>query len=115
MKFTWPSSSRNSRSASSCAVPSSDGMGRKGAQGWDVTSGRGKVRVSTTATGLPRCRCSTIRSLYGEVSMDVRSIEGAAPVVEHNGTVPVWWMVTPREMFDITKGGHLELVSERSE
>ncbi len=32
--------------------------------------------------------------------------------IEHNGTVPVWWLVSPREMFDITKGGHLELVSE---
>jgi quercetin dioxygenase-like cupin family protein len=32
--------------------------------------------------------------------------------VEHNGTVPVWWLVGPREMFDATKGGHLELVSE---
>jgi hypothetical protein len=44
--------------------------------------------------------------------MDVRSIEGVEPVIEHNGTVPVWWLVSPREMFDITKGGHLELVSE---
>ena len=26
--------------------------------------------------------------------------------------MPVWWLVNPREMFDITKGGHLELVSE---
>jgi quercetin dioxygenase-like cupin family protein len=44
--------------------------------------------------------------------VDVRSIEDVTPVVEHNGTVPVWWLVSPREMFDITKGGHLELVSE---
>jgi quercetin dioxygenase-like cupin family protein len=44
--------------------------------------------------------------------MDVRSIEDVAPVIEHNGTVPVWWLVSPREMFDITRGGHLELVSE---
>ena len=44
--------------------------------------------------------------------MDVRSIEDVAPVVEHNGTVPVWWLVRPREMHDITAGGHLELVSE---
>ena len=44
--------------------------------------------------------------------VDVRSIEDVAPVIEHNGTVPVWWLVNPREMFDITKGGHLELVSE---
>ena len=44
--------------------------------------------------------------------MDVRSIEEVAPVVEHNGTVPVWWLVNPREMKDITDGGFLELVSE---
>jgi quercetin dioxygenase-like cupin family protein len=44
--------------------------------------------------------------------MDVRSIEAVAPVVEHNGTVPVWWLVSPREMEEITAGGHLELVSE---
>src|SRR6266581_3394111 len=45
-------------------------------------------------------------------AMDVRSIEEVAPVVEHNGTVPVWWLVSPREMQEITAGGHLELVSE---
>jgi quercetin dioxygenase-like cupin family protein len=44
--------------------------------------------------------------------MDVRSIEDAAPVVEHNGTVPVWWLVNPREMKDITDGGYLELANE---
>ena len=44
--------------------------------------------------------------------MDVRSIEQVAPVVEHNGTVPVWWLVEPREMKEITEGGFLELVSE---
>lgn len=44
--------------------------------------------------------------------MDVRSIEDVAPVIEHNGTVPVWWMVSAREMKDITSGGFLELVNE---
>jgi quercetin dioxygenase-like cupin family protein len=44
--------------------------------------------------------------------MDIRSIEDVAPAIEHNGTVPVWWLVKPREMFELTKGGHLELVSE---
>ena len=34
------------------------------------------------------------------------------PVVEHNGTVPVWWMVNSREMKDLTDGGFLELVNE---
>jgi len=28
--------------------------------------------------------------------MDVRSVEDMAPVIEHNGTVPVWWLVRPR-------------------
>ena len=36
--------------------------------------------------------------------MDVRSIEAKAPVVEHNGTVPVWWMIESREFKDITDG-----------
>ena len=44
--------------------------------------------------------------------MDVRNIENAAPVVEHNGTVPVWWMVNSREMKEQTDGGFLELVNE---
>jgi quercetin dioxygenase-like cupin family protein len=44
--------------------------------------------------------------------MDVRSIEQEPPNEEHAGTVPVWWLVKPREMFDETSGGHLELVSE---
>jgi quercetin dioxygenase-like cupin family protein len=44
--------------------------------------------------------------------MDVRSIEDVKPVIEHNGTVPVWWLVNPREMFEITKGGYLELANE---
>ena len=44
--------------------------------------------------------------------MDVRSIEDVEPEVEHNGTVPVWWLVRPREMFDLTDGGYLELANE---
>lgn len=44
--------------------------------------------------------------------MDVRSIEDVAPVVEHGGTVPVWWLVQPRELKEATEGGFLELVSE---
>ena len=44
--------------------------------------------------------------------MDVRSAQHIAPVVEHNGTVPVWWLISPRELHDITQGGFLELVSE---
>ena len=34
------------------------------------------------------------------------------PEVEHNGTVPVWWLIHPREMKDITDGGYLELANE---
>ena len=44
--------------------------------------------------------------------MDVRSIEDVAPEVEHNGTVPVWWLFKSREMKEITDGGFLELVNE---
>jgi quercetin dioxygenase-like cupin family protein len=44
--------------------------------------------------------------------MDVRKIEDVAPVVEHNGTVPVWWLINPREMKEITDGGYLELANE---
>ena len=44
--------------------------------------------------------------------MDVRSIEDVPPTIEHNGTVPVWWLVEPREMLKATEGGFLELVSE---
>jgi quercetin dioxygenase-like cupin family protein len=44
--------------------------------------------------------------------MDVRNIRDKKPVVEHNGTVPVWWMVESREMKDLTDGGFLELVNE---
>jgi quercetin dioxygenase-like cupin family protein len=44
--------------------------------------------------------------------MDIRSIEAKQPVDEHMGTVPVWWLFNPREMYPETVGGHLELVSE---
>jgi len=44
--------------------------------------------------------------------MDVRNIMTVEPVVEHRGTVPVWWLVPPRELQEVTAGGFLELVSE---
>jgi quercetin dioxygenase-like cupin family protein len=44
--------------------------------------------------------------------MDVRNIRDVEPIVEHNGTVPVWWMVPSRSMKDTTEGGFLELVNE---
>jgi quercetin dioxygenase-like cupin family protein len=44
--------------------------------------------------------------------VDVRSITDVEPEVEHNGTVPVWWMIRPREMREITEGGYLELANE---
>jgi len=46
------------------------------------------------------------------MALDVRSIEDVTPVVEHNGTVPVWWMVNSREFKVLTDGGFLELVNE---
>ena len=44
--------------------------------------------------------------------MDVRNIRDNAPKVEHNGTVPVWWMIESQEMKEQTAGGFLELVNE---
>jgi mannose-6-phosphate isomerase-like protein (cupin superfamily) len=44
--------------------------------------------------------------------MDVRSIADVEPQVEHNGTVPVWYLVQPREIKDITDGGFVELINE---
>jgi quercetin dioxygenase-like cupin family protein len=44
--------------------------------------------------------------------MDIRSIINIVPAVEHAGSVIVWWLFKPREMFEETNGGYLELVSE---
>ena len=44
--------------------------------------------------------------------MDVRNIVNSAPIVEHNGTVPVWYLVHPQELRAATEGGFLELVNE---
>lgn len=44
--------------------------------------------------------------------MDVRSMRSVVPVVEHNGTTVLWWLIQPREMYELTKGGHLELIAE---
>jgi quercetin dioxygenase-like cupin family protein len=44
--------------------------------------------------------------------MDVRNSALVDPVVEHNGTTPVWYLVEPREMQALTDGGFLELVNE---
>ena len=44
--------------------------------------------------------------------MDVRSIVDREPEVEHNGTVPVWYLVHPRELKELTDGGFVELINE---
>lgn len=44
--------------------------------------------------------------------MDIRSSDFTRPVLEHQGTTPVWWLVAAREMREETLGGHLELISE---
>lgn len=44
--------------------------------------------------------------------MDVRNVATVEPEVEHNGTVPVWWLIKPEEMKAITDGGYLELANE---
>ena len=30
-----------------------------------------------------------------EAGVDVRNVETVEPEVEHNGTVPVWWLINP--------------------
>src|ERR1041384_4853648 len=44
--------------------------------------------------------------------MDVRNVLEVEPEVEHNGTVPVWWLIKPREVKDITDGGSLQPANE---
>ena len=44
--------------------------------------------------------------------MDVRNVATVDPEVEHNGTVPVWWLIKPEEMKAITDGAYLELANE---
>ncbi len=44
--------------------------------------------------------------------MDVRNVATVEPEVEHNGTVPVWWLIRPQEMQALTEGGYLELANE---
>jgi mannose-6-phosphate isomerase-like protein (cupin superfamily) len=44
--------------------------------------------------------------------MDVRSVTDIEPQVEHNGTVPVWYFVHPRELMEETSGGYLELANQ---
>jgi quercetin dioxygenase-like cupin family protein len=44
--------------------------------------------------------------------VDVRNVQEIEPEVEHNGTVPVWWLIRPREMKALTDGGYLELANE---
>jgi quercetin dioxygenase-like cupin family protein len=44
--------------------------------------------------------------------MDVRSIESIEPTPVHHGTVRVWWLYRPRELYEATRGCHLELIDE---
>lgn len=44
--------------------------------------------------------------------MDVRSILTVPPVVEHNGTTPVWYLTAPGTMREVTAGSSLELINE---
>jgi mannose-6-phosphate isomerase-like protein (cupin superfamily) len=46
------------------------------------------------------------------MTVDVRNVATVQPEVEHNGTVPVWWLIRPQEMKAITDGGYLELANE---
>jgi mannose-6-phosphate isomerase-like protein (cupin superfamily) len=44
--------------------------------------------------------------------MDVKSIADVAPIMEHNGTVAVWYLAAPQAMREATEGGFLELINE---
>jgi mannose-6-phosphate isomerase-like protein (cupin superfamily) len=44
--------------------------------------------------------------------MDVRSVQQIKPEMVHKDTTKLWWLVSPGEMFEASKGGSLELVSE---
>jgi mannose-6-phosphate isomerase-like protein (cupin superfamily) len=44
--------------------------------------------------------------------LDVRNIIESRPIEEHNGTVPVWYLVPPQSMREQTEGGFLELINE---
>ncbi len=44
--------------------------------------------------------------------MHVTSIKDSAPVVEHNGTVPIWDLLPPDDLREATEGGFLELICE---
>jgi quercetin dioxygenase-like cupin family protein len=44
--------------------------------------------------------------------MDIRNIATVKPIVEHNGTTPVWYLAEPGSLREITKGGSLELINE---
>ena len=44
--------------------------------------------------------------------MDVRNASRIEPIVEHNGTTPVWYFVEPGRLREATGGGSLELVNQ---
>ena len=124
--LTWPSFHSNRASARSHSVPSSAGSAPNGRNVSSVSGSAVSVTVCVVSLFieslfvlLDRGDASDLTWVSGyararrkESAVDVRSIEDVAPVVEHNGTVPVWWMIKPGEMTEITKGGHLELVNE---
>src|SRR4030095_15472222 len=62
--------------------------------------------------GARECERQSASGVERRRRVDVRSIVEVEPEVEHNGTVPVWYLVHPREMKAITDGGYLELVNE---
>ena len=62
--------------------------------------------------GIPAGLRGPPRQAEQERRMDVRNISDIAPVAEHNGTTPVWYMFPPGSMRDITNGGSLELINE---
>ena len=73
-----------------------------------TTAGR-----SASSSPRPAASCSkSCEPSERELRVDVRNVVTVEPEVEHNGTVPVWWLIKPEEMKAITDGGYLELANE---
>lgn len=64
------------------------------------------------AVGVPNSRGSGSADQWQPRPMDLRSIRDVVPVMEHEGTTKVWWLYKPGELYDLTAGGHLELIDE---
>ena len=44
--------------------------------------------------------------------MDIRNATQVEPIIEHNGSTPVWYLVSPGSRREVTAGASLELINE---